>query len=385
MRAQDQIRDYVREMRRHFHAHPELSFEEFETTKRVAQELKAMGIEVQVRPEGTGLIGVVKGNRPGPCVALRADMDALNIDEKTNLPYASTCPGKMHACGHDAHTAMLLGAAKLIAKRKEDFAGSIILLFQPAEELGKGAPAMIEFGDWFEKVDVFFGTHVQSELPKKKVDVSAGARTASADGFKIHIKGRGGHGAHPEATVDAVVVGAAFVSALQTVVSRNYSPIEDIALTVGSFHAGSRFNIIAEEAFLEGTVRYFSKEVGETIEENIRRILDGVCATYGAEATMEYEYILGSVINDEKEVERTRRLVRDIFGEDALVERERSTGGEDFSFYIKDKPGVFVNIGVWDEEKPCYPHHNEHFVIDDEILGEGAALYAAFAFDVLGA
>ena len=223
-----------------------------------------MGIPYDINTDtnGCGLIGVIEGKGPGKCVGLRADMDALNVKECTELDYKSQVDGKMHACGHDAHTAMLLGAAKMLKEQENNFNGKVYLVFQPAEEVGEGAKAMMKFGDWYKEVDNMFGTHVWSNMEAGKVSVEPGERMAAGDQFILKVKGKSGHGSAPHETVDAVVVASSIVMNLQTLVSRTYSPLDSVVITVGSFHSGNRFNIIAGEAVLEGTYRYFSREIG---------------------------------------------------------------------------------------------------------------------------
>ncbi|MDO5713964.1 MAG: amidohydrolase [Tissierellia bacterium] len=382
----DKYRDYVVEMRRHFHMHPELSFEEYETTKKVAEELDKMGISYEINTDtnGCGLIGVIEGKGPGKCVGLRADMDALNVKECTDLDYKSTVDGKMHACGHDAHTAMLLGAAKILKEEQENFNGKIYLVFQPAEEVGEGAKAMIKFGTWFEEVDNMFGTHVWSNLEAGKVSVEAGERMAAGDQFRLTITGKSGHGSAPHETVDAVVAGSAVVMNLQSLVSRTYSPLDSVVVTIGSFHSGNRFNIISGEAVMEGTNRYFTKEIGSRIEEDMRRVAENTAAAYGAKAELEYKYIVGPTTNDEASSAIAEEAVRKVMGEDAVAKLPKVTGGEDFSYYIEDKPGCFAFIGVKNDDiNANYPHHSEHFAIDDSVLVEGSAVYAQYALDYL--
>ncbi|RVU54229.1 amidohydrolase [Anaerosphaera multitolerans] len=378
-------RNYVMEMRRYFHAHPELSFEEFETTKKIAEELDKMNIPYEINEKlGTGLVGVVQGGKPGKTVALRADIDALNVTECTNLDFKSQNDGKMHACGHDAHIATLLGAAKILAEVKDELPGKVYLVFQPAEEVGLGAKAMIEFGNWYEETDNIFGAHVWSPLEAGKISVEAGDRMAAADRFEIKVKGVSGHGSAPHETIDAVVVASAIVMNLQSLVSRTYSPLDAVAVTVGSIHSGNRFNIIAGEAVMEGTNRYFSREVGKRIKEDMIRVCENTAAAYGATATVDYTYILGPTINDEESSAIAEEAVVKVAGPEALVKVEKVTGGEDFSFYLENKPGCFAFIGGRNPDVDAvHPHHSEFFNIDDKVLAEGSGVYAQYAIDYL--
>jgi len=379
-------KDYILEMRRYFHMHPELSYEEHETTKKIASELEKMGIEYEIPSEEpkTGVIGVIKGKKPGKTVALRADIDALNVLEKNDVEYKSQNEGKMHACGHDTHISMLLGAAKILSEVKDELCGKVYLIFQPAEEVGTGAKYMIRQGNWYEETDSIYGSHIWSGLEAGKISLEAGDRMAAADMFSIKIHGKSGHGSLPNETVDAVVVGSAVVQALQQLVSRNYSPLDSVTVTIGSFHSGNRFNIIAGEAEMTGTNRYFSREIGARIEEDMNRVIKGVCDAYGATYELDYTYILGPTINDEKSSELAIKALEKFAGPDAHSKMQKTTGGEDFSFYLENKPGCFGFVGCRNEELGAdYPHHNERFNVDESVLANGAGMYAQYAIDFL--
>lgn len=379
-------KDYILEMRRYFHMHPELSFEEFETTKKISEELDKMGIQYEIPTEEpkTGVIGLIKGGKPGKTVALRADIDALNVTEENDVDYKSQNVGKMHACGHDTHMAMLLGAAKMLKEVQDDLCGKVYLIFQPAEEVGLGAKYMIRQGSWFEETDNIYGSHIWSGVEAGKISVEAGDRMAAADMFKIKLKGKSGHGSLPNETVDAVVVGSAVVQALQQLVSRNYSPLDSVTVTIGSFHSGNRFNIIAGEAEMEGTNRYFSREIGERIEKDMRRVIKGVCDAYGATYEMDYTYILGPTINEEESSKIAAKAIEKIAGKDTVGLMQKTTGGEDFAFYLEKKPGCFGFVGCRNPEIGAdYPHHSEHFNVDESVLANGAATYAQYAIDFL--
>ena len=379
-------KDYIVEMRRYFHMHPELSFEEFETSKKIAEELEKMGIAYEIPTEEpkTGVIGVIEGGKPGKTVALRADIDALNVTEENDVEYKSQNEGKMHACGHDSHISMLLGAAKALKEVEKELSGKVYLIFQPAEEVGLGAKYMIRQGKWFEETDNIYGSHIWSGLPAGKISVEAGDRMAAADMFKITIKGKSGHGSAPEETVDAVVVGSAVVQNLQQLVARNYSPLDSVTVTVGSFHSGKRFNIIAGEAVMEGTNRYFSREIGERIEDDMRRVIKGVCDAYGADYELDYTYILGPTINDKASSDLAENAIRKFADDDTVVKMTKTNGGEDFAFYLAEKPGCFGFVGARNSEIGAdYPHHNERFNIDESVLANGAATYAQYAIDFL--
>lgn len=378
-----QYNDYVIAMRRHFHMHPELSLEEFETTNFVAKELEKIGVPYERLTE-TGLVATIEGRGPGKTVALRSDMDALNVTQKNDVPYKSQTEGKMHACGHDAHTAILLGAAQILNDMKDTFDGTVKLVFQPAEEVAAGAKALMAAGDWYSKVDNFFGAHVWSGLEAGKVSVEAGPRMAAADIFKINITGKSGHGSMPHQTLDAVVVASAMVLNLQTLVSREYSPLEPLVISVGSIHSGNRFNVIAGSAELEGTVRYFSREIAGTIEDSIRRVVESTAAMYRCEATLEYSYVTPPLINEEASSALAYEAALKTHGADNIVKLEKTTGGEDFAYFLNEKPGCFAFIGTKNAAKKTdFAHHNENFDIDEDALIGGSALYAEYALTFL--
>ena len=378
-----QYESYIIEQRRHFHRHPELSLEEFETTDYIARELDAMGIPY-IRPTATGLVATIEGNGPGKCVGLRADIDALNVTEKTEVDYKSQVPGKMHACGHDAHAAMLLGAARILKDCAGNFRGKVKLIFQPAEEVAKGPINLMAAGGWYEEVDNFFGAHIWANLPSGKVSVEAGPRMAAADWFEIKVKGKSGHGSMPNQCVDAVVVASAIVMNLQTLVSRETSPLDPLVVTVGTLKAGTRFNIIAGDAFLDGTNRYFSKDIAARIVDDMTRIVEGTAALYRAEAVLDYRKVTPPLINDAASSALAKEAALKIFKPEDIVLEAATTGGEDFAYYIQNKPGCFAFIGCADAAKGTdFPHHNECFNIDEAVLANGSALYAQYALDFL--
>ena len=376
-------RDYVIGARRHLHAHPETSLEEVLTTAYLMRELDAMGIPY-IKGEPTGLVATIKGKKPGKTVALRSDMDALNILEKNEVSYKSQVDGKMHACGHDGHTAILLGAARILKDQMEELPGTVHLIFQPAEETGHGAKILINTGTWYEETDNIFGAHLWSYLPTGKISLEPGQRMAATDRFQIKIQGLSGHGSMPHQTVDAVVVASAMVMNFQTIVSREYSPMEPLVVSVGSIHSGTAFNIISGEAVLEGTIRYFSTDIGKTIESSMRRIMESTADLYGASAEMIYTYNLPPVVNDEASSALAYEAASRILGEENIVLQEKTTGGEDFAFYLEHKPGCFVFIGSGNHEKGTdFAHHNDHFDLDEDVLLHGSALYAEYAISFL--
>lgn len=369
--------------RRHLHMYPELSMEEFATTDYIAAELDKLGIQY-VRPLPTGLVATIEGTGDGPCVALRADIDALNVIELNQVEYRSRHEGNMHACGHDAHAAMLLGAARILVERKDQFPGKVKLIFQPGEEVLQGAKQMIAAGDWFEEVDNIFGAHIWSNLPSGTLSLEGGPRMAAADIFKIHIKGRSGHGSMPNQGVDASLIASATVMNMQALVSRETSPLEPLVISVGILQSGNRVNILPGTAYIEGNVRYFSRAIGETMEDDLRRVVESTARTYRGEAVLEYIYGAPPVINDEKSSELAWEAAAKIYDREAFVRQPATTGSEDFAFYVEKKPGVFAFIGSADPVKGTdKPHHSGDFNIDEGVLADGAALYAQYALDYL--
>lgn len=369
--------------RRDLHSHPELPWEEVRTTQRIAEELTKMGIEYRLT-EPTGIIAEIKGGKPGKTVALRADIDALPVFElNDSLDYKSQNQGKMHACGHDAHTAMLLTAAKALYDVRAELTGNVRLIFQPAEEIAQGAREMVKQGA-VENVDNVFGMHIWSTTPSGKVSCNVGGTFASADLLVVKFKGRGGHGSMPEATVDAAVVASSFVLNLQAVISRETSALESAVVSIGKMDVGTRFNVIAENAVLDGTVRCFNIETRDRIEAAIRRYAEHTAAMYGATAEVIYTYGTLPVINEERSALLAQSVIRQAFGEDVLMAEKPTTGGEDFSFYIENIPGCFALLGSGNPDKDTqWAHHHGRFNIDEDAMVTGAELYAQYAWQYL--
>lgn len=377
-----QIQPELVELRRYFHQHPEPSWEEVNTSGRIAEELTKLGIGVE-RKAKTGVIGTLKGGKPGRTVALRADIDALSIKEETGLPFASQNEGFMHACGHDAHITSLLGAAKILSKLKEEIPGTVKFVFQPAEELAQGAKKLVEEGV-MEGVDGIFGLHVWSDLPAGKVCVEPGPRMASADMFTITVEGKGGHGSAPHQGIDAVVAASAVVMNLQTIVSRELNPLDPVVVTIGKLVAGDRFNIIASRAVLDGTSRCFDSEIRKRLPEIIRRVAENTAATFRATAKLDYRFGCPPTINDDKTVAITQSAVKKLYGDEALAPMPLVTGSEDFSFFAEKAPAAFAFLGVNNPEKKAnFPQHHACYTIDEDVLQMGAAIYAQFALDFL--
>ncbi len=376
------VKDYVIDLRREFHMYPERSGEEFRTSQRVKEELDKLGIPYTTAG-GTGVIGIIKGEKPGKTVALRADMDALEVYEKNDIPYKSKTDGLMHACGHDGHTAMLLGAAKVLSMIKNELKGCVKLFFQPAEEIAQGALKMIDDGA-MEGVDSVFAIHLWSGLPMGKISVEAGPRMAAVDVFDITVNGKGGHGSAPHEGVDALVAASDIVMALQTIVSRELSPLEPVVVTVGKLVAGTRFNVLASEAKLEGTNRYFNPKIKDVLPQAIERMAKNVAAGYRAEAHLNYQFATSPVINDPECSALATRAVEKILGKDGLIEYEKVMGGEDFAEFLKEAPGALALVGIGNEKKQTtYPHHHPNFNLDEDALEIGVALYVQYALDYL--
>lgn len=373
---------YIIDMRRELHMHPELSLAEERTSRRVQEELAKMGIPF-VQMAGTGVLATISGKRPGKTIALRADMDALEITERNDVPYKSQTEGVMHACGHDAHTSMLLGAAKILSEIKDEFYGTVKLIFQPGEEVAKGAKLMIAAGA-LAGVDEIFGMHVMSEFAAGTVALSPGPRMASCDIFKITVTGKGGHGSTPNAGVDALAAAASIVMNLQTIVSREVSPLEPLTVSVGKMVSGTRFNVIADSAVLEGTTRCFSYEVQDMLPAAMERIIKETAASFRAEAELEYERLTVPVINNPASTARGRKAIAKILSEEAAVQMPMTMGAEDFSEYLINVPGAMAFLGIFNEAKGAdHPIHHPQFNVDENALSIGAALHAQYAVDFL--
>ena len=376
----EQDREYITALRRWFHSHPELSMKEFETAKRIEKELNAIGILAR-RVGGTGVLGVLKGRKgPGRRVVLRADTDALPIQDEKTVPYASQCPGVMHACGHDAHTAALLGAARALKKLEDSLSGEIGFVFQPGEEYGKGAVLFLQDGV-LEGADRSFGVHMQSNLPVGQVAMNLGAENASVDHFTIRIHGRSAHVSTPELGADALYAAAQIVTALQGLVGRLKSPTDPALIGVGVLRAGEGYNIVAREAVIEGTVRCFSEETRAMINGKIADTARGVAALYNTTAEIETESFTRALINDARVYAETAPLVEKVVGRGNLVVKELSLGGDDMAEIMAVVPGVYAFVGSGSEAVPGsrLAHHTPGFDIDERCLTIAASLYVESA------
>jgi amidohydrolase len=384
----DEILPGVIADRRHFHENPELAFEEFETAKFVADRLQQLGLEdIKTGVGGTGVTGLIKGKKgDGKVVMLRADMDALPIDEENEVDYKSSVAGKMHACGHDAHTAMLLGVARILMDRRDDFKGTVKVLFQPAEEVPPGgAIEMIRDGALEEPhVDACLGLHVASDMPAGQIAVRSGPGSAGSDRFRAIIQGKGGHAARPQSAIDPVVVASQVVLALQTLVSRETDPMESAVVSTTAIQAGDAFNVIPDTAELRGTVRTLSPDVRDHMSKRLPEVIKGVASALGAEAKV--EHILGypSLQNDEEMANITREAAIEAVGEENVIEGELGMGGEDFSYFSLERPSCFFRCGTRNEERGIvWGHHHPKFDTEEEGFVNGMATMANAAMKFL--
>ncbi|WP_345792147.1 M20 aminoacylase family protein [Thauera sp. JM12B12] len=371
-------------IRRDIHAHPELAFAEHRTAELVARHLEALGIETHRGIGGTGVVGVVRGRRGLRAIGLRADMDALPITERNEFAHRSTIPGCMHACGHDGHTTMLLGAAEALVARK-DFDGTVYLIFQPAEEGEGGAPAMIADG-LFERfpMEAVFGMHNWPGMEAGTFAIHSGPVMASADRFDIRFTGVGAHAAMPHLGVDPVVAGAAFVQAAQTLVSRVLDPIDAGVVSVTQFHAGEAYNVIPDRAELCGTVRTFSAEVRDRLERGLRQVAEGIAQSHGVQVDFAFRRGYPPTVNTSAEAALCAEAAREVAGpERVFTDRRPSMGAEDFAYFLEHKPGAYVWIGNGPGEGGCMLH-NPNYDFNDEVMPAGVAYWCALVRRLLG-
>lgn len=381
----EKYKDYIIEKRRWFHQYPELSMQEENTTNRIVKELEAIGIPVKRFDGICGCVGELKGGRPGKTILLRADIDALPVTEQTGLPFASKNEGLMHACGHDCHIAMLLGAAKILYEGKEDLAGTVKFFFQPGEEVAQGAKAAIEQGV-MENVDTCFGMHVWSQIKSPYFNIEYGERMASCDTFKLTVFGEAAHGSSPHLGRDALVAASAIVMNLQAISSRMNDPLGALVLTVGTMNGGQNYNIIPDRIEMEGTVRTFNREFQNSMKGRILEIAENTARCYGCTVDLEYNYLTIPVINENQELLRLcENSAVKLFGDNILTGMERLTSSEDFSYLMDQVPGLFGYLGSYNPEVPGseYSNHHEKFTVDEEILHRGSAITAQYAVDFL--
>ena len=365
--------DDLIKIRHDFHQYPELGMQETRTSQKVNELLSSWGIKTYTGVGKKGIVGVLEGNNPGKTIGLRADMDALPIEEKTNLPYSSKNPGVMHACGHDAHTTMLLGAARYLSENKS-FSGKVVFIFQPAEEGLGGAKAMLA-DKLFERFpcDEIYGLHNWPTGEHGKVGIKPGVAMAGADFFDIKIKAFGSHAARPEGSKDPIIIASSLISQLQTIVSRNVPPTQTIVLSITQIHAGSAYNVIPSDCTLSGTMRYFDKEIAKLVRTRMKEIIEGIEKSYNVEIELDNREIFDVLVNDQELSKVMLDVASEIVGvENAFFRTDLVTGSEDFSDMLQVVPGAYCNI----MHRGTLPLHNDGFILDDGILPIGASIYA---------
>ncbi len=380
------IEDEIIGWRRDFHMYPELGYREKRTSRIVAGKLRDWGFKVIEGIAETGVVGLIKGGKPGDrTIALRADMDALPLEEENDVPYKSRVKGVMHACGHDAHVAMLLGAAKILSQIRDKIPGQVKLIFQPAEEGGNGAKRMVEEGVLEDpKVDVIYGIHVWSLLKSSVFGIREGPVLAATGDIHIEVIGKGGHGAYPHIAVDPIVAGSSIVLNLQTIISRNVDPLEAGVVSICAFNSGRAFNVIPGKAVLKGTYRALTYETLNVIRNRIREIVESTCKSYNVRCNIRVEDVTPPTVNEPKATKLALSVARRLVGEEAIVELKPTMGGEDFAYYLQKVPGVFIALGTGNPEKKTdIPHHNPKFDVDEEVLYLGTAFHVAVAYEYL--
>jgi amidohydrolase len=380
------ILPWMREVRRDLHRHPELGFEEHRTAARVQRELDGLGVEFEAGLAGTGILATLAAGSPGRVVALRADLDALPMQDAKAVEYRSQVDGRMHACGHDVHTTIALGAARLLAGCREEWSGTVKLIFQPAEETTGGARLLIEAGVLERPaVDAIFGLHVDPGFDVGSIGLRYGQRNAASDLLSITVHGRSGHGAYPASGVDAIVAAAQVVTAVQTVVSRSIDARASAVVTIGTIHGGTQGNILANEVRMTGTIRTLDPTIRETVVRRVSEVAEGVATGLGARAEVEIVPSYDPVINADAMIDVVRSNATELLGADRVqVIHHANMGAEDFGFYLARVPGAFFSLGVRNETRGIvYPIHHERFDVDEECMAYGAALQAMNALAVL--
>ena len=383
--TEESVRETVISWRRHLHQHPEVAFHEERTAAFVADTLASFGNLEITRPTPTSVVARLTGSRTGRVLAMRADIDALPIDERNTHDFVSRHPGVMHACGHDGHTAMMLGAAKVLCARRNELAGELRFVFQHAEELNPGGAEELVKAGVMDGVDMIIGAHLWLPMPYGQVGVRSGALMASPDNFVITITGSGGHAAIPHETTDSIAIAAQVITNLQHIVARNVDPLASAVVSVTRIAGGTTYNVIPGQVELAGTVRTFDPALRARILELLQRVVGGITAAHGATFTFEWDAGYRPVINDERASELLRRAVVRALGAEALVEATPTMGGEDFSAYQQKAPGSFFFIGARNEERGITnPHHHECFDLDERALDSGTRIFVAAAMEMLG-
>ena len=371
-------------LRRYFHQYPELSFHEVHTPEKIAEYLTSLDIEVKTQVGGRGVVGYIHGGKPGKTVALRADFDALPIQDEKDVPYKSTVSGVMHACGHDAHTTILLHVANVLSQIKNELHGTVVLIHQFAEEITPGgAKPMIEDG-CLDGVDAIFGTHVWSTIPVGQIGYRSGPIMAAADRFELDIIGQGGHGAAPHETIDPIAIGTSIVQQLQQIVSRRIDPVKPAVVTVSSFNAGDAFNVIPTTAKITGTVRTFDSSVQDAIMSHMERIIASCCENAGATYSFQYSKGYPAVVNSTNETDLLVKSAGKIVGEENTIQLSPQMTGEDFAYYLQKVPGTFFFTGAGNKAAGItYPHHHAKFDIDEESMLIAAKVLLSVTLDYL--
>ena len=376
-------KEKVLQLRRHFHMYPELAFCEHETTKYIVEQLgEYPEIEI-LRPTPTGLVAVLNTGKPGPVIGLRADIDALPITEEADVPFKSKNDGVMHACGHDCHGAMLLGALDMLYKQKDSLKGIIKFIFQHAEELVPGGAGQICKTGVLDDVQIFYGSHVFLDEPAGTVSSVSGPLFANADSFDIVVQGKGTHAARPETGIDSLLIGTEIVQALNFIVSRQVSAFKQAVVTIGAFNSGNIYNVVPDTAAIKGTVRTYDQDVRDSIEARLKAMADGICSAYGATCSVEYKRGYDAVINDETLHHFFNKTAKKYIPDIVITGMEPLMGGEDFSAYAKIAPSFFAGIGAMPKDGEKYGGHHPKFVLNEDCLPIGTALYAAFALEVI--
>jgi amidohydrolase len=361
--------------RRHFHQYPELSFQEVETTKLIVQEMEKLGNLKISRPTATGVVARLDGAEPGPTIALRADIDALKMPELTGLEYASRHEGVMHSCGHDAHTAMLLGAVSVLSKNQQSLKGSFVFIFQPAEEQPPGGAIAMVQANVLDGVDAILGQHVSPIVGVGHVGLLAGPSSANADCFEIVVSGRGGHAAHPHLCVDPIPVATQIVTAMQQIVSRAVNPLEQAVVSVTRINGGTADNIIPDTVVIGGTVRTYTAENRQKIHDRIGAIATMLSESEGCTASVNYTFGYPSTVNTKTHVDAICEMADRFYGPGAAITIDPSMGGEDFSYYLEKVPGCFMFLGIKNPEKGCiFPGHNTKYLLDEDAFAMGVTL-----------
>ena len=375
-------------LRRHFHENPELGFGEFRTSTHIADLMEGLGLEVRRSVAQTGVVALLRGGKPGKTVAIRADIDALPVQELNDVPYKSKTPGKMHACGHDVHITAAIGAAMLLAQHRESLAGNVKFLFQPAEEGPGGAEPMIQDGALENpRVDAIIGGHVWGSLDSGVVEVLPGPIMASSDIIRLTIHGKGGHAAQPHTTIDPIVIGSEIVGALQKIVSRQTDPTEAAVISICLFRAGDTFNVIPNSAYLEGTVRTLNNTLRQEIPKKIESVIRGITEPYGATYELDYYFGYPVTVNDPGITESVRQSAAKILGaENVRTAARASMGAEDFAYFLLAVPGTYIRVGVRNAAKGItHDMHHPQFDVDEDVLASLPVIYAQAALDLLNA